>query len=171
LDSAVTHLTDDYLVHQKLMGRLVLAWSFLEASMQALIWALLDLPMDDGRIITSRLDASSMIPILRALGIRHIKDETRLQDFLDDLATVDGYRNDRNFVVHGTWIVAHPGNVPMSMSLRPEAEAGGVVTENFPQARLREIIRAIRRYHRKFLILEDDIQTSRDKLLRQHPPD
>jgi hypothetical protein len=166
-----SHFTDIYLVHQKLIGRLVLSWSFLEGSMQVLIWEFLNLSMSDGRIITSRLDASTMIPMLRSLAIRHIADQTAFQEFLDDLATVDGYRNDRNFVVHGSWLVLQPENIPAAMSLRPEAEAGGIVTETFPTQRMREIIRAIRQYHKKFIALETVIRTSRDKFLRQLPRD
>jgi hypothetical protein len=169
-ESAPSHLTDVYLIHQKLIGRLVLSWSLLEGSMQTLIWTFLNLSMSDGRIITSRLDAASMIPILRALGTRFLVPD-RLQEFLDDLVTVDGYRNDRNFIVHGTWLVLQPDDLPAAMSLRPEAEAGGVVTETFPPQRMREIIHAIRHCNRKFLNLESEIKTSRDKLLQQHPPD
>jgi len=95
-----TPLTDVHLGHQKLVGRLIIAWTSLESTMQGLIWAFLNLSIGDGRIITSRLDASSMIPILQALGRRHLIAD-RLLGFLDELSTADGYRLDRDFIVHG----------------------------------------------------------------------
>jgi hypothetical protein len=66
-----------------------MAWSALEATMQGLIWAFLNLSLGDGSIITSRLDASAMIPILQALDRRHLIED-RLQGFLDELSTING---------------------------------------------------------------------------------
>jgi len=95
----------------------------------------------------------------------------RLQDFLDLLATIDGYRLDRNFIVHGQWIILQPHSIPAAMSLRPEAEAGGVMSETFPVERLDEIIHHIEDSRNRVIALEDEIRTSRDKLLQQHPKD
>ena len=125
----------------------------------------LNLSIDDGRIITSRLDASAMIPILRALGVRLLVEE-RLQAFLNDLATTEGYRSDRNFVVHGTWSLTHPENIPLAMSLRPETDPGRVVSESFPPERMRGIIAAIRECNNKLTDLVAEMETSRDKLIR-----
>ena len=138
--------------------------------MQGLIWGFLDLSMSDGRIITSRLDASSMIPMLRALGIRHLIPE-RLQEFLDLLVAIDEYRNERNFIVHGVWLVLEPDSIPTALSLRPEAEAGGVVSEIFSRERLYYIIDGIEDCRHRLLKIEEEIKTSRDKLLQQHPKD
>src|SRR5438309_133856 len=107
--------TDIQLAHQTLVGRLVMAWSSLEASMQGLIWAFLNLSLSDGRILTSRLDASSIIPILQALGRRHLTED-RLQGFLDELSTINGYREGRNFIVHGLWYIIGVGDIPAVMS-------------------------------------------------------
>jgi hypothetical protein len=154
--------------HQKLMGRVVIAWAALESCMQAVIWEFLGLSMSDGRIITSRLDAAAMIPMLRALGLRNLIDD-KIQDFLDLLVAIDEYRGDRNFIVHGTWILLN--NIPAAMSLRQDAEPGKVVTETFPRERMYEIVHGIEQCRKKLLILEGGLRTSRDKLLRQHPRD
>lgn len=169
-DQAVSPYTAAYLSHQRMIGRVVVAWSALEGCLQQIIWEFLNISMSDGRIITSRLDASSMIPMVRALGMRNLVPD-RVQEFLDLLATVDGYRNDRNFIVHGQWLVLEPQNVPIAMSLRPEAEAGSVVSETFPNHRLNEIVHAIEDCRKRLLILEAELRTSRDKLLQRHPKD
>ncbi len=169
-NQAVSAYTTVYLAHQKMVGRVVIAWSTLEGAMQSLIWEFLNLGMSDGRIITSRLDASTMIAMLRALGIRHLVPE-QLQDFLDLLATIEGYRLDRNFIVHGQWIILQPHSVPAAMSLRPEAEAGGVISETFPTERLYEIVHHIEDSRNRLIALEDAIRTSRDRLLQPHPKD
>src|SRR5690348_13219398 len=68
--------------HERLSGRVIIAWSRLDACLQGLIWTFLNLSMSDGKIITSRLDAGLMIQMLRALGTRNLVPE-RLQPFLD----------------------------------------------------------------------------------------
>lgn len=167
---AVSAYTSIYLAHQKMVGRMVIAWSTLEGAMQSLIWEFLNLGMSDGRIITSRLDASTMTPMLRALGLRYLMPE-HLEEFLDLLATIDEYRLDRNFVVHGQWIILEPHSVPAAMSLRPKAEAGGVVSETFPVERLSEIVHHIEDSRHQLIAIEDKIKANREKWLRQHPKD
>jgi hypothetical protein len=112
-----------------------------------------------------------MISMLRALSIRYIIDQKVLQEFLDTLVTIDEFRNDRNFIIHGQWIILMPEDIPAAMSLRPEAEAGGVVSERFPVWRLQEIVKGIESCRRQLLKLEADIRTSRDKFLRRHLKD
>jgi hypothetical protein len=161
---------ESHLIHQKLMGRAVLVWALLENCLQALIWAFLNLSMGDGRIITSRLDAGAMIPILRALGIR-LLTPARLQEFLDLLITIDEYREDRNFIVHGTWFAVAPQSLPAAMSLRINADPGEVTSETFPADRMRNIVIGIEVCRQKVLSLEAELKTSRDKLIQQPPPD
>src|ERR1700747_2479898 len=52
---------------QQLIGLLVLNWSKLETDIDGAIWAFLDLGIDHGRLITTKLNTDVKIELLRAL--------------------------------------------------------------------------------------------------------
>jgi hypothetical protein len=56
------------MTHERLIGRIVVAWSKLEGAMEDLIWQLLGIGIEQGRVITSRLDAVTKIRMIRALA-------------------------------------------------------------------------------------------------------
>jgi len=80
----------------------VVAWSKLEACMEDLIWSLLEVEIEEGRIMTARVDAVGKIRMLRELGELEMPEEMfhRLSPTLDE---IDVLRDDRNFIVHGSW--------------------------------------------------------------------
>jgi hypothetical protein len=97
---------------------------------------------DDGRLLTERVDATRLIQILRVLGPRYLEGEP-LQTLIDLLATTDQLRDDRNFIVHGTWMVIQPEGHATSSSIRTKSEPGQVVAEHFPHSRMRAIIKSM----------------------------
>jgi hypothetical protein len=127
---------------QLLIGRVVVAWSKLENAMQDTIWHFLRLEMSDGRIVTERMDAATLIRILRALGNRHL-GEPLLHEFLSTMDKIEDKQEDRNFIVHGTWGTLLPDNVALGTSLRPKAAPGEVIGEVFPPERMHAIVQEI----------------------------
>jgi hypothetical protein len=87
--------------HERLLGRAIMAWTKLDACLQALLWAFIDVGMSDGRIITSRLDSGMVIKMLRALAKRNVVPE-KLETFLSAFNLADDLREDRNFLAHST---------------------------------------------------------------------
>ena len=90
------------MLHERLVGRLVIAWGFLEAAMQDCIWHILNVPLEDGRVITARADANTKLQWLRSLSKRHLKD-TELLALTKILDVISDAQDDRNFIVHGVW--------------------------------------------------------------------
>jgi hypothetical protein len=137
--------------HQKLMARAIMAWSKFEAALHDFIWTALNLEDDDGRILTKSVGAKMLIPMARSLGVRHAMydDISALEGALD---LADGRREDRDFIAHGLWSTLMPDNVPMAMSMKPNAPPETVTTETFPADRMRAIA--------------SDIIQARDVLLR-----
>ena len=127
---------------QLFIGQVVITWSKLENAMQDTIWHFLNVPMSDGRIVTERMDAGTLLRILRALGKRHLENPL-LDQFLSIMDKIEDRSEDRNFVVHGTWGTLLPDNVPVALSLRPKALPGEVMSETFPAHRMLEIVRDI----------------------------
>jgi hypothetical protein len=119
-------------------------WGLLEAAMQDAIWRILNVPMEDGRILTGRTDASTKLQWLRSLSKRHIRGELFEQLQLV-LKTIEDRMDDRNFIVHGVWGTmtfkeyGH-GDVPMALSLRRKSLPHEVASETFPNERMTEII-------------------------------
>lgn len=163
--------------HERLLGRLVMRWALVENALQGVIWELLRLPMSDGRIVTSRLDALGLTTMLRALAERHFKTEF-LQGVLDLLSDIEDCRDTRNALVHGTWSTLSAGaelNLPQRvaavMSLRRKAEPGHVTIETFPLRRMYWIVDDAEACRVRLIELAERLKASRDKFLQRHPPD
>jgi len=143
----------------------VIAWAKLESAMQDTLWNLLGLKIEDGRILTARMDALYLIDALRKLAPRQIDDQQRLGEFLDTLTKMDDRREDRNFIVHGSWGMfgnpQHPqlGLEPIAMSLRQKVpDPTELLSETFPADRMYSIIRDIvlaTKFFTKFLSERD----------------
>jgi hypothetical protein len=127
-----------------LIGRVVVEWAKLEAAMQDAIWNILNVPLEDGRVLTARMDARIKLQWLRTFSQRHIfGDElTNLSEILD---LIERRQDDRNFIAHGTWGILHPDNIPVALSLRQKSPPDEVLSESFPEWVMTDIIRDIRK--------------------------
>lgn len=108
--------------------------------MEDLIWSLLKVDIERGRVVTLRVDAVGKIRMLRELGQLEMTEAMfhRLSPTLDE---IDVLRDDRNFIIHGSWGRTRPGMTHVAVSLRPKPLAPDqVVSETFSEARLRGII-------------------------------
>lgn len=127
------------LIQEKLIGRVVVEFSRLDHVLSQMIWHLLKLQMADGRLITTRMDVPAKIALLEILVPRYF-DTVKQRAVLAALNFAELIRDDRNFIVHGLWGTLLPDDIPMVASIRPKTDPGTVISEAFPQKRLREII-------------------------------
>ncbi len=133
---------DISLSQERLIGRVIVEWSKLEQCIQDLIWRFLNLTFEDGRILTERTDITRLITVARALARRKLQDP-ELTGLLDALTRADELRDDRNFIVHGTWCTVDPEGIAFSASLRQKSLPGEVTAEEFPHARMHRIVAEI----------------------------
>lgn len=124
----------------KLIGEMIAEWSRLETILGSLIWHLLKLDMEDGRVITATLDTRPKIRMLRQLAKRHIKSRAIKNQLSGLLEVTEGLQEERNFIAHGLWGTAMPDNVPAASSLRPKSNPFHVVTELFPLKKMTELV-------------------------------
>jgi hypothetical protein len=146
------------LIHEKLIGRLVIAWSKLESTMGDFIWDLLGVEMRLGRFVTGRMDATAMIKMLRDIAPLRLSENHwhRLSPLIDQ---TDIVRDDRNLIVHGLWARTKDGT-PIVISLRQKPlEADQVVSETFPYTRMRVLIGTIEALRGRILLLMYEIGT------------
>ena len=112
--------------------------------MEEVIWGFLRLSVEDGRIITARLDARFRMNMLRGLGEKHMSKEdfSALSDLLKRIG--DLYA-ERNLIAHGIWITSMPDNIPAVMSLREklpdDAARNEIITTQMSPDRMAGIIR------------------------------
>jgi hypothetical protein len=134
------------------IGRVAVAWSHLEATLDDLIWDFLDLCDQDGRIITTGLDARPKFEIINKLAERYFSGD-QLETLRATLQTIEDLRLDRNFIVHGIWgSIAPAKRLAAALSFRPKAPPGQVVLETFPPIRMKSIADGID--HARFQIVE-----------------
>jgi hypothetical protein len=163
---------------ERLLGRFVIAWSRVEAAAQSLVWAFLGLTPKDGKIVTSKMDVGLLLQVLRALATRNLRAEF-LGDFLTYINIAEEIKDVRNLAVHGVWHfiesddVLGPKKVPSVMSIRAKVEDGKSlgVTETFPEGRLARNTRASEVIRVTFAALEQQLLSSPETLLIQHPTD
>lgn len=139
--------------HCELMGEAIANWAKLEANLDILIWLLVKMSEEDGRILTQRIDANQKIQISRVLSRRNAEDLFNSLKVNELLNKIDELREDRNFLVPGAWCTLMPDNEPFGSSLRQKSEPGMVSSETFPEARMNAIIQNIKisiRYLRRF---------------------
>jgi hypothetical protein len=126
-----------------LVGRAIITWSNLEIIMQEVIWTLLRVSVDEGRIMTSNLDAKYRMNLLRELGRYHLKHQ-QLADLLETLGHCEDLYGDRNLIAHGQWVTMLPDNIPAVLSLREklpnDVDRRQVIASTMPKDRLEAII-------------------------------
>jgi hypothetical protein len=143
---------------ERLIGRMVISWSKLEASMEDFIWSLLNIEIEKGRVMTARVDAVGKIRMLRELGKQEMPEEMfhRLSPTLDE---VDVLRESRNFYVHGTWgrqqIDLTMIHMCMSLRFKP-LTPDEVVAESVPEIRITKLIDDIERVKWVLIPLQSD---------------
>jgi hypothetical protein len=131
-DKPPLHPTDDLMhgvspIQERLIGRLIVQWGYVEAGLNDVIWRLLKLHVEDGRALTTRMDAVTKIAILRKIAPRYLEGEA-LTEFLKVMKLADDVRDDRNFIAHGNWGTAPSDGVALALSLRGKADPGEVKT-------------------------------------------
>jgi hypothetical protein len=131
---------------ERLIGRLIVAWSKLEAAMEDYIWALLGVEIDYGRVVTAKLDASSRIQMIASLALLEYPKE-KSDEVKELMSQIDILRDDRNFVMHGSWGMLDVWSgqlaqtVPVALSVRIKHDPLLVVGESFPETRMHALIR------------------------------
>lgn len=156
-------------IQHRLIGQFIVEWSKLEAAIEDLIWSILKISDEDGRIVTKRWDAVTKITILRALANRHLVG-SQLDELVDALDDANLIRDDRNFIVHGLWGKIQPGNEPAALSLRPNANPGEIIAQTYPHDRMRFLIDEIGRVKEIVIQTLLSLQPSPDKSTSQDPP-
>lgn len=130
--------------HERLLGRFVVEWAKLENTMDDLIWQFFDLPIEFGRVITSKMDANSKVQMLKTLcntSFGHSSPDYMMTSYINELTSeISILRESRNLAVHGTWGRNHPSFTPMALSLRIKDNPSTVVAEDFPERRMRDMI-------------------------------
>lgn len=126
--------------HERLVGRVVIEWAKLEGVLLDLIWQLLNLDDEDGRTVLARSDADTRIKLIRALAPRYI-EQPKLETILSAIDIADDLRDDRNFIIHGTWGTLMPENVPNAISIRTKSQPGILISETFSADRMNSIIK------------------------------
>jgi hypothetical protein len=137
--------------------------------MHDLIWALVGLSIEDGRVLTEKQDAVRLIGILYVLGERYLPEHQSRGDvpnfreqFLQVLDKIEHLRRDRNFILHGSW--GKLDGIPGALSLREKSKnASELIFETFPHERLRDIANNIEGCTKFLLLIVGIVEASRGK--------
>jgi hypothetical protein len=131
-------------VQEGLIGRAIVEWSRLENTLDDLIWTLAGLTFEDGRVLTARTDAKTKIGMLQVLAPRYLTDPS-LAKVEEALVLADSLRDDRNFIMHGSWGTIVPMNEATALSLRASSLPGEITSESVSRTRMIGIIQDIGR--------------------------
>lgn len=150
-----------------LIGLCITQWSRLEAMIQQVIWKLLSISDEDGRIITCQNDVSANIAILRALIKNRIPPGQIRDGFMARLNRLRPLMEARNEITHGVWSTLQPDNIAGVFSLRQKpAEFGMMLWQGYPQEQMISLLQAIDHEHSvwaKFLASRPEPETQQQQ--------
>jgi hypothetical protein len=125
--------------HVSALGHICIEWAHLEGTIDALLAALIPLPLDNfSRSITTNADVRAKIQMVKGLAL------ARKIEWYDDLAKIidlvdNTLRPTRNRYVHDTWVslrVGHPRQVQWAMKIKkPQARQPSELTTMHVNAR------------------------------------
>lgn len=151
-------------LQQTLIGKFVVLWAKLEASLNDMIWVITGLGLENGRILTERNDATRQITILLALVERNIAEDKHpngnKEKLLRTLDQIDILRENRNAIIHGSW--GEIDGVPVTASLRfKSSNLSEVVCEAYPPQMMTDICDAVERHIKNLGYFIKAIEASR----------
>lgn len=149
-----------------LIGNCIALWSYVEQAIEEMVWAFLRIGIEEGRIVTARLDARHKMMLLDQLGHRHLKKED-LPEFLSVLPRLEDLYEIRNMIAHGQWVTLIPDEIPAVMSLREklpeETPRDEVITTAMPEENLQATLNNMYILQNYLIDLRKRISASQDK--------
>lgn len=154
-----------------LVGHILMAWSKVELMLHRMFQALGNFEPYIARLLSSRLNAASLVDTCRSLAVSVENDHARLT-LLDWLKDVDEVRVERNSVIHSTWAHLYAGNrgawIAGTMSTRIDKKSGqsedvftAMDLEKLTHLRARTIELAFRKLPTKYLAPMSDFSPTR----------
>lgn len=124
---------------EQLIGQFIVEWNHLEAAIGGMIWTILKVKEEDGRVLTSRVDAKTKITWTRIFAERYLSGDsiTHIAQIINVIKTV---QEARNLIVHGSWGITEDTQEPIALSLKASADPDKVLGETFPHERIKELI-------------------------------
>lgn len=152
-----------------MIGRVVVAWAKLEIELQRTLWAFLDVEIEEGRLITGRLDTRPKVEMLSPLAEKFLPDGKLANNLFETLGRIQELSEDRNFIVHGVWQTLLPDNLPIASSLRPKTQPNLIVAETFPPERMEDMLHDINLAHRILSAMPAELAALRGKRQKLRP--
>jgi hypothetical protein len=148
---------------ERLIGRAVIIWARLEASLHDLIWTVQGKGLAEGREETEKHMVGCLLKELRKIGsgssTETVSTEIRMA-VLVVAGAVKALSEDRNLIVHGTW--GELDGVPTVGSLQLETiDRNEVTFESFPPDRLRDFIRDVTACRDQAMAIIGEVESSR----------
>ena len=100
--------------HLAAIGRIVVQWTFVEHTIESLVWELADLKQPYAQAVTTHLQPNALISMAKTLINQHFAGtdlETKAKQIFN---IADNLRGKRNMVVHGIWA---PTGTPEKISI------------------------------------------------------
>jgi hypothetical protein len=100
--------------HLAAIGRIVVQWTFVERSIEMLVWELADLKQPYAQAITTHLQPNALIAMAKTLINQHFAGTDLETQAKQVFSIADNLRGKRNMVVHGIWA---PTETPEKISI------------------------------------------------------
>src|SRR5665213_229338 len=125
--------------HHELIGKNIEAWSALELTIDFLIWELLRLSPDVGRVVTSKLDARPKMEMLHSIAQLTIRDRNLIAFLAVVQKDIAELVADRNMIIHGLW--GQHKELTFAASMRKKSPRGTIYARNFSDKNLRAMLK------------------------------
>ena len=89
--------------HYILIGKIASEWAFTELQIELGLWGLIRVTQERGRAITSYLNASTKLQLLRKYAARDVDDQVQLDKLKEICTEINALIEQRNTAVHAVW--------------------------------------------------------------------
>jgi len=112
-----TQLTQE---HLKAIGLIVTEWSWVEHSIELIIWELAQIDPDKGRSITTHIQSETRLHILSSLTDSLIHDHNIKKQISQLADKVRKLRGERNNITHALWLKMRPQGLISKLMKLPQ---------------------------------------------------
>lgn len=94
------------------IGAVAVECTYLDSFVEAIIWSICQLDIKQGKFFTSMMQLDKKLDLLSDLGKQKLT-EAKIKEFTEIISYCKLANNDRNTIIHGTWISADAGLAPL----------------------------------------------------------
>lgn len=159
--SLASHLPKN---HYTQIGLIISRYALIEHMVERIIWELLKLDAQTGKIITSEARMQIRINILSTLAPLKFKNKTTVKECKDSLVIIKKHFKKRNYFAHGFWFTDKETNSTWVMLSNENKANSNFVRKQFTDKNFEDLSNVLLKCAKYLHMLLTDIESGEEPL-------